>query len=220
MKNKAKDFIRKYGVNKSNVLSPSFLQDIAVKEHYKVYRPKSSSDEIVDLLGMKQYFEAHWAFTYSDMQNKIIAIHSNIPDYLFSKMLLHELAHIYLHHLDAVSMPAASDEAEANMLVDCILEEIYKSKSPNIVSIVFLVISISALMLSLHIRSDQQNTIGTIDGVYISSSQIQQTEKVFVTKTGQKYHKSDCYHIIDSEVVELTISEAEAAGYKPCKDCF
>lgn len=220
MKNKAKDFIRKYGVHKSNVLSFSFLQDIAVKEHYKVYRPNSSSDEIIEILGMKEYFEAHWAFSYSDAQNKIISIHSSIPDSIAARMLLHELAHIYLHHLDAATIPAESDEAEANMLVDCILEDVYKPRKPSAVSIVLLVISISVLTLSLHIQSDRQNAIETISGTYISSSQVQQSENVFVTKTGRKYHRSDCFHIKDSETVELTISEAEAAGYEPCKDCF
>ena len=221
MKNKAKEFIRKYGLNKSNVLSISFLQDIAVKEHYKVYRPKNSFDEIVTLLKMEEYFEAHWAFVYSGTKNKIIAIHSDVPDSFAARMLLHELAHIFLHHIDANTIPAVSDEAEANMLVDCIYKEVYKSKVPNVISIVLFVAAVFTLMISIHIFNDRRDTIESVNGTYISSSQLQQqSESVFVTKTGEKYHRADCYHIKDSETIELTISEAETAGYKPCKDCF
>lgn len=224
MKTKAKEFIHKYGLNKSNVLSLSFLQDIAVKEHYKVYRPKNSSDEIVTLLKMEEYFNTRWAFVYSGTKNKIIAIHSDIPDSFAARMLLHELAHIFLHHIDASAIPAVSDEAEANMLVDCIYEEVYKSKVPNVISIILFVAAVFTLMISIHIFNDQRDTIESVTGTYISSSASsqlqQQSESVFVTKTGEKYHRADCYHIRDSETIELTISEAETAGYKPCKDCF
>mgnify|MGYP004652496487 CR=1 FL=1 len=48
-----------------------------------------------------------------------------------------------------------------------------------------------------------------------------QSETVYVTPHGTKYHKPDCYHIAGrSGLIELTISEAEQNGYEPCKDCF
>lgn len=44
---------------------------------------------------------------------------------------------------------------------------------------------------------------------------------VYVTAKGKKYHKPDCYHIAGkNNTLELTIEEAEQAGYEPCKDCF
>lgn len=54
----------------------------------------------------------------------------------------------------------------------------------------------------------------------LNSDTVVQSESVFVTKNGTKYHKADCYHIKDSDVIELTVSEAEEAGYEACKDCF
>lgn len=44
---------------------------------------------------------------------------------------------------------------------------------------------------------------------------------VYVTAKGKKYHKPDCYHISGkTNLIKLTVEEAERAGYEPCKDCF
>lgn len=47
-----------------------------------------------------------------------------------------------------------------------------------------------------------------------------ESETVYITKSGKRYHKADCRHIVGHDVVEKTISEAEQDGYTPCKDCF
>lgn len=47
-----------------------------------------------------------------------------------------------------------------------------------------------------------------------------ESETVYITKPGKRYHKADCRHIVGHDVVEKTISEAEQDGYTPCKDCF
>lgn len=47
-----------------------------------------------------------------------------------------------------------------------------------------------------------------------------QSETVYITKSGKRYHKADCRHIAGRDVIEKTITEAEEDGYTPCKDCF
>ena len=43
---------------------------------------------------------------------------------------------------------------------------------------------------------------------------------VYITKTGKKYHLSNCRYIQGkNNLTELTIFEAENAGYEPCKVC-
>lgn len=43
---------------------------------------------------------------------------------------------------------------------------------------------------------------------------------VYVTKEGDRYHLPGCYHIRGKEnLIEMTVEQAEAAGYEPCKDC-
>ena len=47
-----------------------------------------------------------------------------------------------------------------------------------------------------------------------------QSETVYITKSGKRYHKSGCRHIVGRDVIEKTIAEADEDGYTPCKDCF
>ncbi len=44
--------------------------------------------------------------------------------------------------------------------------------------------------------------------------------KVYVTPTGQKYHEPTCRTIARSKnVCQLTVEQAKAKGYGPCKVC-
>ncbi|MBN2135042.1 MAG: thermonuclease family protein [Acidobacteria bacterium] len=43
---------------------------------------------------------------------------------------------------------------------------------------------------------------------------------VFVTKSGEKYHRKDCGHIANSQDIEkITVEEAKKRGLEPCKTC-
>ncbi|PZD76622.1 Ada metal-binding domain-containing protein [Mesonia sp. K7] len=44
------------------------------------------------------------------------------------------------------------------------------------------------------------------------------TEVVYITKTGNKYHKSSCRYLKNSKI-KTTKTEAKAAGYTACKVC-
>ncbi len=43
---------------------------------------------------------------------------------------------------------------------------------------------------------------------------------VFITKSGIKYHKSDCFHIKNKDVIEISTEKAVELSYQPCSDCF
>ncbi|MBQ9239240.1 MAG: hypothetical protein IJ191_08015 [Treponema sp.] len=46
------------------------------------------------------------------------------------------------------------------------------------------------------------------------------TGSVYVTPTGKKYHERNCRTLTRSKTVtELTIEQAKAKGYEPCKVC-
>lgn len=45
-------------------------------------------------------------------------------------------------------------------------------------------------------------------------------EIVYITPSGKKYHKHNCYHIKDNNAIAINIQEASSLGYAPCKDCF
>lgn len=222
MKSKSKEFIKKYHLNVSNVQSISYLTSIAELANFKVYRPKNSDDRIIKSLGLIQPFEEHFSLSYSHNGSNYIFIHASISKKFAASMILHEIAHIYLGHLNEFKIPTESDETEANMFVDSVLKAIYKNNKPNVASIIIAVVGIMSFLMSVNISNKYQNAIEPVSGTYLSESTYMQTENesVFVTKNGTKYHKADCYHIKDSDVIELTVSEAEEAGYEACKDCF
>ena len=45
-----------------------------------------------------------------------------------------------------------------------------------------------------------------------------QTETVYVTKTGEKYHRSEC-HYLRSSKIETTKQQAIKNGYSACSKC-
>lgn len=51
-----------------------------------------------------------------------------------------------------------------------------------------------------------------------SKTQSKQDKTVYITKTGEKYHKSSCSSLKKSKI-EIKLSEAKSQGYEPCKRC-
>src|SRR2546423_166840 len=43
-------------------------------------------------------------------------------------------------------------------------------------------------------------------------------QTVFITKTGKKYHTSDCRYLNESKIA-IELKDAIAKGYEPCKIC-
>lgn len=43
-------------------------------------------------------------------------------------------------------------------------------------------------------------------------------EVVYITKTGEKYHRADCIYL-KNDVEKISLSEAKERGYEPCKKC-
>jgi len=45
----------------------------------------------------------------------------------------------------------------------------------------------------------------------------EKSEKVYITKTGAKYHRAGCSYL--QSKIEITRAKAKSAGYTPCKRC-
>lgn len=45
-------------------------------------------------------------------------------------------------------------------------------------------------------------------------------EIYYVTKTGEKYHREDCYYISGHTVVAMSLEDLEKMGYQPCDVCI
>ena len=48
----------------------------------------------------------------------------------------------------------------------------------------------------------------------------EQTEIVYITRRGKRYHKQHCSQIKNSLVFSVSLQEATSEGYTPCKTCF
>ena len=44
-------------------------------------------------------------------------------------------------------------------------------------------------------------------------------ETFYITRTGERYHRSSCHHLRRS-AIPITRAEAEARGYTPCRVCY
>ena len=231
IKSKAKAFIKEYGLNSSTVISFEELQKVAVKLGYKVYSPYGLDDLVLIELNVVEVYQANSAFCFADDDVKYIFIHPDLPNEIAASLMLHELAHIYLGHLKNSAMVVDSNEAEAKLFASCVLKTIF-DKRALFTALNGILCALTAVMLAVSaLNSQHQEPIAEVDTTTISAitsvantetsvEQGESSEIVVITKSGKKYHKPDCYHVVGSDVAELTIAEAEDAGYEPCKDCF
>ena len=59
------------------------------------------------------------------------------------------------------------------------------------------------------------------EGTGAAASQTPQEEMVWLSATGSKYHSiPDCGNMNPDTAREVTLSQAEAQGYEPCKKCY
>lgn len=224
IKVKASNFAKEFKLNSSRVLSFEELSKVAVKLNYKIFRPKNAESKVISALDLQTEFKELSAFSLAKGDVRYIFIRSDVPNEVAAALLLHELAHIYLGHLEKSTAPAASDEAEAELFVSYVLKEAFGKRIRfTVLNGILCVLTAVMLAVTGH-NLQKREPIAEVDTTTISAitsvEQGESSEIVVVTKSGKKYHKPDCYHVVGSEVAELTIAEAEDAGYEPCKDCF
>ena len=125
--------------------------------------------------------------------------------------IYHEIAHDILSH----QADGAQEEEEAKTLAALLLypptdpdEGRNKRKVPFALLVVLLMLSIILVPHALQIAAEK-----------LESQDITE-ELVYITKSGDKYHRLDCQYIKDKDyVIELIKIEARRAGYEPCKIC-
>lgn len=73
------------------------------------------------------------------------------------------------------------------------------------------------LIFSLFTACDTEETIKPAENKIEITNETTQSETVYRTKTGKKYHKSDCIYL--KSKIEITLSEAKSKGLTPCSVC-
>lgn len=92
-----------------------------------------------------------------------------------------------------------------------------------IVIIILALVCVWGFFLGKHVGGHTEshvqtsNTVSQQEVIYDNS----QSDIVYVTRYGDKYHMSDCQHIKGKDnLQEMTIQQAEDSGYEPCSVCM
>ena len=173
-------------------------------------------DESIKKLQLTAYAEQHSAFLYRPL--KLIFLSKKATDK--TRLYAHEIAHITLKH-DLDSVDQVQNDKEANEFAELLLKRRFNKNQ-----IIALATSAAlGVSLILHIpgivhpkvgqaAAPASNHAGIVDAVGNPS------DIVVITKSGDKYHRPDCFYVQNkTNTQELTREKAEALKKEPCAAC-
>lgn len=169
------------------------------------------------------------AFTYSGITS-IVFINNSLPTQNKIYSLLHELGHILLEDIDSdecylIDNRVSENQAEA--FAYAVLN--YKRNNIPLLFVMCLVltsaISVTVgykLQLTATAQPSNRSTASITQAISKTNTNIisdNNTESVYVTKSGTRYHKPDCQYVRNNNSsMPITIEEANKS-YIPCKVC-
>lgn len=139
--------------------------------------------------------------------------------------IMHEIAHWLLKHEENTP----ENELEANYLAayltappDSGWGEIPKKRKVFQIAVCTVaMIAIFCLGCLFNRLVLSQSAPQTANNIIDSSSATQFTGTVYVTRTGEKYHKIGCRYLQNKDgLTEYNVSEAQKQGYGACQICF
>ena len=243
----AKDFMKEYDLIKKGV-NLETITNVAISMGYEVIYFNPNKEKHVELLkkATNGDFDNYKKSFICEIDGKkiiFIVFFSSDTDKVY--LLLHELAHLYMNHTYKTGSSETRKEIQANDFARCVIN--YKKKNHTAIipiSAIFIttisILSISTMLLYNITKSDQaphtpQQTIQSISpspspspvavNVVIPSEEPavtpdeQDSVMVSVTKTGDKYYRSDCHYIVGRSIFTLSIEKATNAGYTACTYC-
>jgi len=223
VKRQAKEFVSTNEVTETALCSVAFFENCLTKLDYVLHRFSSSKDELAIRMDVADLCESSLAFSVKTSEYCCVFISAKISNDIAAQLILHEIGHIILGHLTDNEVVEFTDqqENEANEFANEVRRIVaFKPKQKRIATVTAVVLafllSVSAVIQSAY--GESANTSMHVSGTQIPLSDTEIT--VFVTKSGEKYHRENCPHIKDSETTELTVEDAERLGYEPCKSCI
>lgn len=89
-----------------------------------------------------------------------------------------------------------------------------------IVCFVFIALQLNSLKTAKITYIQESTSTYTTEITTSNISAISSEDVVYVTRTGEKYHQSNCIYIEDkTDLTEMSIDEAVQKGYEECKIC-
>lgn len=221
------------------------LKQIIEKSGWEIYS-YSDAEEIIENYNLHDMASKNDSFTANVGNRVVIFYNDNISQLNFPHILGHEIGHIVLGHLNSDD-DIYSKERDCEIFSKELLN--YSPRYHIAPAFMFSIIGICLLItmiissiqmnntnnITIHTPDNSSNTTSNsliidensdnanseLNSVDTSQSLQNETTIVYITHTGKKYHLSGCRYIKDkNNLIEISIEEAEAAGYEPCKVCF
>lgn len=138
------------------------------------------------------------AFTLCTGEFQTVFINSKVTSDNVIYSLLHEVGHILLKHLeqDGTYPNVRLQDMQADAFAYEVLN--YKSKKHIYIIVVMIFLILFGFCMGVHRTS--------------------QSEMVYVTSSGTKYHRETCIYVYGKECSALTVEQAKK-NYTPCKVC-
>lgn len=179
---------------------------------------------IIDSYNLHDNVEHRKIFMFASDNVKLLFIHKYMSEADMIHYLLHELGHIYLGHTnminDETTQEREADDFAAQVKLMLALQNSFRFLAVTLAAVILIVAAHHFIGNKVVPVSVPQNNIESVpEPTSLSIHQID-GETVFKTTGGEKIHRADCIYIQNkTNIIELSKTEAIAAGYEPCKVC-
>lgn len=183
------------------------------------YRPYSNEDKtqkLFEILNIKEFANGEDAFTYADLDNRIVFVSKTLSEKEKCIVLSHELGHIFFKHMSSkkyIKGQEIEQENEANEFSHYLLDGgiffklckfINNYRERLIIAVIGIIAASFLLGYVIDILDNRQNNI-----------------TYYITENGGKYHEEGCKHLDGKSDLETGKREKfEKLGFAPCGDCL
>lgn len=214
----------------------SEIKTIIESSGWEIYSYKDA-DEIIDSYNLHTMAESNDSFAAHIGNRTVIFYDDNISQLDFPHILAHEIGHIVLGHLDNTDDIYAKErdcECFADELLNYVPFQI--SILLSWIGALFALVVVGAVLYVTKSESKNpivapesspaQTSTGHTTSVSAHSDNASHESDyintvVYITEYGTKYHIDGCRYIKGKDnLLEVTIEQAEKAGYEPCEICF
>lgn len=194
---------------------------------------KGSNDPNVELLlnefNLKSYVAKLNAFTYADEDVRLVFVVDDLSNDELIVVLAHELGHILLGHMsDSPNIFGKNilNEDEANKFSCYLINPAFSVKLKLFliynmrffVALGAIVFSVLLTLFSLYMVAEKYSAVNDVQAKKSKSEE--DPEYVYVTESGNKYHKKWCVYLeYKTNLKKYGIDEIEDL-YTPCRLCF
>lgn len=194
-----------------------------------LFYDESESSEIIQKYDLVEYSKSCNAFTINDEHIKVVFINTKLSSQDMLYAVLHEVGHILLKHLDCRTVTANRNLQEIE--ADAFVYEVLKYTDRRYIFLLLIAcMAMLGIFIGTIITNDADNTIPqptvsiketvatSVPTAAPTIAAENQSDIVYVTPSGTKYHRSDCRYVKNKNCSTYTRAEAEKK-YSACSVC-